>query len=415
MKFLISSSCVRNASNGRKSDPSVLDTNLDLLKSKLVKFEMNGDDKKIRISETTISDNEYKTKHKKQKNSSNWKKREDIKYPSPAPSKKLRPIQTNNLFPWKEKINSTKNLSSLMEKLKAQDQKLEAKNEVRESEPPDNPAPKRVYTKISEGLEFTVRVFRDLEHLYPFLRLRPPPAPDSKVSKAFWVSFSGQTQDKADLLEAWHLATWQTRGEDHLLARLQATLPSLSYSELASLTYNLSSLRHKPEQLSSLAAQLDLQLANKMQELLSPLASPQEQNPSVEEIDQSLQVTPTALANENPWYELVVPAGSLHVAALWHAGEAGEHERKAQLVPPLHPADKAPGLANTTTTGVQPGPGRDTQVGVHYPVIYTLPSHRSYPTASHPGHRSVDSGGAIGAKLTSGTDNSAFIDQTFIV
>ena len=62
-----------------------------------------------------------------------------------------------------------------------------------------------VVSTAPEGLERMLEVFRDLGDLYPFLRLKVPPAPDSKASKTFWLRFASLTGNRHDVLHAWLL------------------------------------------------------------------------------------------------------------------------------------------------------------------------------------------------------------------
>jgi hypothetical protein len=138
------------------------------------------------------------------------------------------------------------------------------------------------------GLELTIEVFRDLEAEYPFLRLAPPPAAGGgAVSRDFWLRFASLTQDRHDVLEAWHAAAWQQCSDlgDQVIARLQEALPQYTYAELASVTYNLASLaEHRPAQMDGLAARLDEQLSLRMEEMLAPA------NPGLAAVEECLRV-----------------------------------------------------------------------------------------------------------------------------
>ena len=73
---------------------------------------------------------------------------------------------------------------------------------------PEEPVLRQLTPVVStapEGLERMLEVFRDLGDLYPFLRLKVPPAPDSKASKTFWLRFASLTGNRHDVLDAWLL------------------------------------------------------------------------------------------------------------------------------------------------------------------------------------------------------------------
>merc|ERR1719282_103104 len=133
--------------------------------------------------------------------------------------------------------------------------------------------PRRVLTpvkmRIPEGLEKTIEVFRDFTEKYPFLRLEVPSVAESPISPDFWLSFASLTKDKQDVLQAWKLASSSQDAilQREIISRLLENLPHYSYSELASITYNLSLLRHAPDQLAELTSMLDQQLTLMMREL----------------------------------------------------------------------------------------------------------------------------------------------------
>ena len=97
-----------------------------------------------------------------------------------------------------------------------------------------------------------------------------PSVAESPVSPHFWLSFASLTKDKQDVLEAWKLASSsQDAGlQQEVISRLHKNLPNYSYSELASITYNLSLLRHAPDQLAELTSLLDHHLAERMGEMM---------------------------------------------------------------------------------------------------------------------------------------------------
>ena len=70
--------------------------------------------------------------------------------------------------------------------------------------------------KLNQSLNQTLSIFRDLDPKYSFLKVRPPiPNIDvQKISNTFWLKFASHTQDKLDLLEAWHLLARQAQREE---------------------------------------------------------------------------------------------------------------------------------------------------------------------------------------------------------
>ena len=71
-----------------------------------------------------------------------------------------------------------------------------------------------------------------------------------------------------------------------VVGRLCACLPRYTYPELASITYNLSSLRHRPKELAGLVELLDTELTGRLGALLGP-------RPGQEQIEDCLQVVPS--------------------------------------------------------------------------------------------------------------------------
>ena len=115
-------------------------------------------------------------------------------------------------------------------------------------------------------------------------RLDVPSVAESKVSPNFWLSFASLTKDKQDVLEAWKLAS-SSQDEDlkqEIISRLLKNLPNYSYSELASITHNLSLLRHAPDQLAELTSLLDHYLTERMREMIVV--------PEVEQVEECLRV-----------------------------------------------------------------------------------------------------------------------------
>ena len=107
---------------------------------------------------------------------------------------------------------------------------------------------------------------------------------ESPISPDFWLSFASLTGDKQDVLEAWKLASSSQDAilQREIISRLLENLPHYSYSELASITYNLSLLRHAPDQLAELTSMLDQQLTLKMREMM--------QEADEEQIEECLRV-----------------------------------------------------------------------------------------------------------------------------
>ena len=115
-------------------------------------------------------------------------------------------------------------------------------------------------------------------------RLEVPSVAESPVSPHFWLSFASLTKDKQDVLEAWKLASSSQDAslQQEVISRLHKNLPNYSYSELASITYNLSLLRHAPDQLAELTSLLDHHLTERMREMMV--------KPGMEQIEECLRV-----------------------------------------------------------------------------------------------------------------------------
>ena len=111
-----------------------------------------------------------------------------------------------------------------------------------------------------------------------------PSLAESPVSPHFWLSFASLTKDKQDVLEAWKLASSSQDSvlQQEVVSRLHKNLPNYSYSELASITYNLSLLRHAPDQLAELTSLLDHHLTERMREMMV--------EPEEEQIEECLRV-----------------------------------------------------------------------------------------------------------------------------
>ena len=86
------------------------------------------------------------------------------------------------------------------------------------------------------------------------------------------------------MLEAWKLASSSQDAnlQQEIISRLLNNLPNYSYSELASITYNLSLLRRAPDQLAELTSLLDHHLTERMREMMV--------EPEVEQIEECLRV-----------------------------------------------------------------------------------------------------------------------------
>jgi len=158
----------------------------------------------------------------------------------------------------------------------------EAEVEVDEPDQPRQLEP--VVHNPHTGFELTLQVFRDLDHLYPFLRPALPPTVQPGVARQFWVGFASKTQAREDVLEAWHRGDWSkgSQEEAQVVEALLASLPQYSYTCLASITYNLPSLAHLPAHLAHLVAGLDHHLALRMRQVVA--------EPGMEQVEMVLQV-----------------------------------------------------------------------------------------------------------------------------
>ena len=150
--------------------------------------------------------------------------------------------------------------------------------------------------KVNNALNETIRVFRDLDTAYHFVKLQPKVSSTPLVSRIFWLKFANHTRDKLDLLEAWNQATtlpmsvedaesdWVSSVQDQFVSRLCQALPEYDYDQLANITYSLGLLNNRLEHLNTLTSMVDSNLAKKMKEKLKKT------DVTEEDIDQSLRI-----------------------------------------------------------------------------------------------------------------------------
>ena len=140
--------------------------------------------------------------------------------------------------------------------------------------------------KLHEGLNKTLNIFRDLDPKYSFLKISPPvPNIDVKqISSSFWLKFASHTQDRLDLLEAWHLMASQSRleeeegegesglvrgfQEEQIILKIIRHFPDYSYHQLSQLTFNLEVLRSRPQLKKQFTRSLHFHLTRKMKEII---------------------------------------------------------------------------------------------------------------------------------------------------
>ena len=150
--------------------------------------------------------------------------------------------------------------------------------------------------KFYNSINLTLSVFRDLDQKYLFLKISPPVINIDvhKVSSTFWIKFASQTNDKHDILEAWHLLAShsdlmideQSQSiQEEITMKISQTISEYSYDQLADLLFNLRVLYKKPDSLKSFVSILDKSLTKKMREILN------QKNPSSEVIDKCLNVS----------------------------------------------------------------------------------------------------------------------------
>ena len=154
----------------------------------------------------------------------------EVRFSANRSGSKTRPDK-NVLLGEKKVIRDRHQVNSFMDRLRVQDRRAAGRKEdnpepaldnfkevvadtdfdVAPAEPvasPLEPVLRQLTPVVStapEGLERMLEVFRDLGDLYPFLRLKVPPAPDSKASKTFWLRFASLTGNRHDVLDAWLL------------------------------------------------------------------------------------------------------------------------------------------------------------------------------------------------------------------
>ena len=154
--------------------------------------------------------------------------------------------------------------------------------------------------KLNQSLNQTLSIFRDLDPKYSFLKVRPPiPNIDvQKISNTFWLKFASHTQDKLDLLEAWHLLARQAQREDdeedslvkdhleeQIIVKIISKFPDYTYQQLSDLTFNLEILRSKPQLQRQFTRSLDYNLTKKMETVIM------RPDCSAEDIDECLRVS----------------------------------------------------------------------------------------------------------------------------
>ena len=158
--------------------------------------------------------------------------------------------------------------------------------------------------KLHEGLNKTLNIFRDLDPKYSFLKISPPvPNIDvQQISSSFWLKFASHTQDKLDLLEAWHLMATQSRleeeeeedeesslvrshQEEQIILKIIRHFPDYSYHQLSQLTFNLEILRSRAQLKKQFTRSLHFHLTRKMREIIMT------EDCRPEEIDQCLSVS----------------------------------------------------------------------------------------------------------------------------
>ena len=138
--------------------------------------------------------------------------------------------------------------------------------------------------KLNAGLNKTLDIFRDLDGRYSFLKITPPiPNIDvQQISNSFWLKFASHTQDRLDLLEAWHLMASQSSREEEkeedllkkhqeekIILKIMEHFPDYSYQQLSDLTFNLEILRSRPQLREQFTSSLDYNLTKKMKEMIS--------------------------------------------------------------------------------------------------------------------------------------------------
>ena len=157
--------------------------------------------------------------------------------------------------------------------------------------------------KLHDGLNKTLNIFRDLGPRYSFLKISPPvPNIDvQQISSSFWLKFASHTQDRLDLLEAWHLMASQPRlveekeekeiclvrshQEEQIILKIIQHFPDYSYQQLSQLTFNLEILRSRPELKKQFTRSLHYHLTGKMKEIIMT------KDFRPEELDQCLSVS----------------------------------------------------------------------------------------------------------------------------
>jgi len=162
----------------------------------------------------------------------------------------------------------------------------------------DDPRMKRrpviINKKIYNTRNLSLNVFRELDTRYNFVKLSPPSVNIDmhQVSGAFWMSYASQTNDKHDLLEAWHLLASSNNMnfesyqevQDMIVHKLMENLSDYNYSQLADLLFNLRILYEDQTKLNHFIKMLDEHLTKKLKQILF------KKSPSKEELDLCLKV-----------------------------------------------------------------------------------------------------------------------------
>ena len=144
--------------------------------------------------------------------------------------------------------------------------------------------------RIYNSTNITLNILKDLHPKYDFLRVTPPLVNVDvyKVSSIFWTQFASNTNDKHDLIEAWHLLasdpdTLEDDDKEQIIQRLCQSFSNYSYLQLSELLFNLKILYNKPELLKTFFQQLDKALIVKMTNILRS-------KPTKQDVDDCLKV-----------------------------------------------------------------------------------------------------------------------------
>ena len=187
-------------------------------------------------------------------------------------------------------------------------------------------------TKIYNNINLSLNVFRDLGEKYNFMKLSPPVINIDvhQVSGTFWLKFATQTNDKLDLMEAWHLlgttpATCDSDQQqleniqENIVSKLTENLTEYSYQQLSEIVTNLRILYAKPTDLTTFTKILDDNLINKMQAILN------QESPSEEEIDQCLKIAFLWERTVMESHQYQLPSEKIYGKFIRHAKLAGDH------------------------------------------------------------------------------------------